>query len=155
MQALGRRYVRYVNDRYCRTGTLWEGRYKAGMVDSESYVLSCYRHIELNPVRARMVASPDAYPWSSSTCNGLGSFNSLLQPHASYLSLGSSSAERTDTYHAFVMQAISFEELDDIRLHLQRQHAYGSESFRAAIEAQLGRRASPAKNGRPRKAKPS
>lgn len=121
------------------------------MVDSESYILRCYRYIELNPVRARMVASPDEYPWSSFTCNALGSSNSLLRPHESYLSLGSNCMERSDTYREFVMQAISSEEIEDIRLHLQRQHAYGSERFREAIEAQLGRRAGPAKIGRPRK----
>jgi len=65
MQSVGRRYVRRFNDTYLRTGTLWEGRYKATLVDSEQYLLACYRYIELNPVRARLVADPRAYPWSS------------------------------------------------------------------------------------------
>lgn len=151
MQALGRRYVRYVNDRYHRTGTLWEGRYKACLVDNDAYLLSCYRYIELNPLRARMVTAPDDYPWSSFSCNALGTSNPLIQPHASYLALGADAAERCNAYHAFVIQAIPPEELENIRLHLQRQHAYGSERFRAAIETQLGRRAGPAKIGRPRK----
>lgn len=69
MQALGRRYVRYVNDSSGRTGTLWEGRYKASLVDDERYVLACYRYIELNPVRAGMVAAPDEYRWSSHAAN--------------------------------------------------------------------------------------
>jgi putative transposase len=62
MQALGRRFVRYVNDRYRRTGTLWEGRYKACLGDAESYLLRCYRYLELNPVRARMVDTAADYP---------------------------------------------------------------------------------------------
>jgi putative transposase len=151
MQALGRRYVRYVNDRYHRTGTLWEGRYKACLVDNESYLLQCYRYIELNPLRARMVAAPEDYAWSSFTCNGLGTSNPLIQPHASYLSLGLDPASRCSAYRAFVTQAIPAKELENIRLHLQRQHAYGSTRFRAAIEAQLGRRAGPTKIGRPTK----
>ncbi len=69
MQSLGRRYVRYVNDRYHRTGTLWEGRYKSSPVDSETYLLHCYRYIELNPVRARMTTDPLHYPWSSHASN--------------------------------------------------------------------------------------
>jgi len=126
MQSLSRRYVRYVNDRYYRTGTLWEGRYKACLVDNESYLLRCYRYIELNPLRARMVAIPDDYAWSSFACNALGAANPLIRPHASYLSLGADPLERCNAYHAFVLQAIPEEELEDIRLHLQRQHAYGS-----------------------------
>jgi putative transposase len=151
MQALGRRYVRYVNDRYRRTGTLREGRYKACLVDDESYLLRCDRYIELNPLPARMVAIPDEYAWSSFAFNALGASNPLIRPHASYLSLGIDPAERCDAYRAFVMQAVSAEKLQDIRLHLQRQHVYGSKRFHAAIETQLGRRTGPAKIGRPRK----
>lgn len=151
MQALGRRYVRYFNDRHHRTGTLWEGRYKACLVDTERYLLGCYRYIELNPVRARMVAAPGDYPWSSFGANALGKNVPLVHPHASYLALGRSPDMRCDAYRNWVMQSIDRAEVDAIRLHLQRQHAYGSDRFRAAIEAQLGRRAGPAKIGRPRK----
>jgi putative transposase len=151
MQALGRRYVRYVNDRYHRTGTLWEGRYKACLVDTESYLLRCYRYIELNPLRARMVAAPADYPWSSFASNALAVINPLIRPHSAYLSLGADTTERCATYRALIEQAIAPDELDAIRLHLQRQYAYGSERFRAAIETQLLRRAGPARIGRPRK----
>ncbi|WP_284321697.1 transposase [Dyella acidisoli] len=153
MQALGRRYVRYVNDRYRRTGTLWEGRYKSCLVDNDSYILRCYRYIELNPLRARMVAMPQNYSWSSFTYNALGAPNLLVRPHPSYLSLGADATERCDAYRTFVMHAAPSEELEDIRRHLQSQHVYGSERFRAAIEAQLGRRAGPARIGRPRKSR--
>jgi REP element-mobilizing transposase RayT len=63
MQAIGRRYVGCFNARYGRTGTLWEGRFKSALVDSERFVLPCYRDIELNPVRATMVGSPGDYRW--------------------------------------------------------------------------------------------
>ena len=149
MQALGRRYVRFVNDRYHRTGTLWEGRYKACLVDSETYLLSCYRYIELNPVRAAMVLNAEHYPWSSFACNAMGKPDPLVRPHPAYARPGTYVAERCEAYRDVVMQAVAPEELDAIRLYLQRQHALGSSRFRAAIEAQLARRAGPAKIGRP------
>ena len=151
MQALGRRYVRYLNDRHHRTGTLWEGRYKACLVDSEDYLLSCYRYIELNPVRARIVAEPDEYAWSSFGSNALGKSDPLVRPHASYLAMDRSPDRRRAVYRRWVMQPVDTTETDAIRLYLQRQYAYGSNRFRADIEAQLGRRAGPAKIGRPRK----
>ena len=72
MQALGRSYVRYINITYKRTGTLWEGRFKSSIVDSERYFLTVSRYIELNPVRAKMTLHPGAYPWSSFRANGMG-----------------------------------------------------------------------------------
>ena len=152
MQALGRRYVRYVNDRYHRTGTLWEGRYKACPVDRESYLLHCYRYIELNPVRARTVERPGDYRWSSYGANADGQPDLLVTAHPGLLALGTDPASRQAAYRELVRQAVSDDELAAIRRHLQRQHALGTERFRAAIEAQLGRRAGPAKIGHPRKA---
>jgi putative transposase len=90
MQSLGRRYVRYVNDAHRRTGTLWEGRYRAAPIDSEAYLLACCRYIELNPMRARMVRSPRDYRWSSYRANALGAADPLVRPHALYLTLGRS-----------------------------------------------------------------
>ena len=72
MQSVGRSYVRYVNAAYRRSGTLWEGRFKSALIDSERYLLVCSRYIELNPVRARMVERPDDYRWSSYRANALG-----------------------------------------------------------------------------------
>jgi putative transposase len=151
MQALGRHYVRYVNDRYRRTGTLWEGRYKASLVDSDSYLLSCYRYIELNPVRAWMVAEPRNYRWSSYRANALGVRDPAIRAHPSYLALGDDAATRRAEYRALVSGTTSEQDLQLIRLQLQRQHVLGPDSFRASIEAQLGRRAGAGKVGRPRK----
>lgn len=72
LQSVGRRYVQYFNHVYQRTGTLWEGRYKATLIDSEAYLLTCYRYIELNPVRAGLVSHPREYPWSSYRLHGEG-----------------------------------------------------------------------------------
>lgn len=98
MQSLGRHYVRYFNDTYRRTGTLWEGRFKSCVVDAENYLLICQRYIELNPVRAGMVESPEDYAWSSYSSNGLGRAAKLWTPHDAYLCLGTSpKKERNDT----------------------------------------------------------
>ena len=94
MQSLGRRYVQYINRFYRRTGSLWEGRYKSSLVQAETYLLACYRYIELNPVRAEMVADPGQYRWSSYRANGLGLPDARLTPHPLYLAQGSSAEER-------------------------------------------------------------
>jgi putative transposase len=151
LQAIGRRYVRHINDRYHRTGTLWEGRYKACPVDTDDYLLRCYRYIELNPVRAAMVSRPEDYAWSSYHLNARGISDPLVQPHAIYRSLGPDGATRQAAYRNLVDQVLADSDVDDIRRHLQQQHAFGSQRFRAAIEAQLGRRAGPARIGRPPK----
>lgn len=151
MQSVGRRYVRYVNDSLCRTGTLWEGRYKSSMVDSERYVLACYRYIELNPVRAGMVAEPDEYRWSSFAANARGSYDPLLTPHEVYLRLAASAQERLALYRALLFEAIPPEEVAAIRLYVQRQRALGSAKFQEQIERQLQRRAGIGRPGRPRK----
>lgn len=151
MQSLGRRYVRYVNDRYHRTGTLWEGRYKSCLVDKDTYLLHCHRYIELNPVRAHMAVDAGDYEWSSYHRNALGKSDQLIRPHATYNALGTRVDIRCMAYRKLVEQSMDAKELDTIREHLQRQHALGSNRFRTAIETMLNRRAGPAKIGRPRK----
>ena len=94
MQLIGRQYVQYINKTYNRTGTLWEGRYKSSLIDSENYLLTCSRYIELNPVNAGMVDKPEEYCWSSYHHNGLGKTNSLLSSHALYLGLGPNKVDR-------------------------------------------------------------
>jgi len=154
MQALGRSYVRYVNDRYCRTGTLWEGRYKSCPVMDDTYFLRCQRYIELNPLRARMVEDPAHYPWSSHRGNTSPPADILLTPHRAWLALGPDATARHRAWRALVMETVDTAETDAIRLHLQRQHLYGPDRFRRAIEAQLGRTVGPRKIGRPRKRPP-
>lgn len=151
MQSLGRRNVRYINDRYRRTGTLWEGRFKACPVQSDEHLLRCYRCIELNPVRARMVGHPSDYAWSSYAANAQGATDSLVIPHSLYLALDAEVAARQGLYRDWVQSAITPEEVDEIRRRLQCQHAFGLERFRQMIEEQLQRRAGPARIGRPRK----
>lgn len=152
MQALGRRYVRYVNDRHHRTGTLWEGRYKSCPVGERGYLLRCARYIELNPVRAAMVAAPGDHPWSSYRHTALGWDDPLVTPHAAWRQLAATPAARRAAWRDLVIQAVAPKETEAIRRHLQRQHAFGTDRFRRAIEAQLGRPCGPRRVGRPPKA---
>jgi len=150
MQAIGRRYVACFNARYRRTGTLWEGRFKASLVDSERYVLTCYRYIELNPVRAGMVPEPAAYRWSSHACNGHGASDAGLVPHPSYVALGNADTDRREAYRALFARELGATDLENIRAHTQQQRALGSARFRAQMEALVGRNLEVRPGGRPR-----
>jgi putative transposase len=149
MQALGRRYVAYFNGRYRRTGTLWEGRYKSCLVDSEEYVLRCYRYIELNPVRAKMVCVPRDYCWSSYRCHAEGMNSLLITPHAAYLGLANTVAERCRLYTALVSEVLMETQLAEIRSYLQQGRALGSQRFQAHIRSLHGRIAAIQPRGRP------
>lgn len=81
MQQVGRGYVGYFNTAHHRTGTLWEGRFKSSLVDSDRYLLTCYRYIEMNPVRAAMVAAPGEYRWSSYASNAHAHSDPIVTPH--------------------------------------------------------------------------
>ena len=151
MQALGRRYVRYFNYTYRRTGTLWEGRYKSSLVQTETYLLQCQRYIELNPVRATMAADPSGYEWSSYRCNGLGIASELCTPHEEYLKLGRTKNERLYTYRSLFKAHVEGELLGAIRSSVNQGLALGNDRFKEEIENLYGRRVRPAKMGRPRK----
>jgi putative transposase len=142
MQTLGRLYVAHFNARHRRTGTLWEGRYRSCLVGSRRYVLACHRYIELNPIRAAMVATPTDYAWSSHRANASDGSDPLLRRHAAYLALGSSSAERQQAYRALFDEVLTCEAIEEIRAYLQQQRALGTDRFRAIVERKLGRCAS-------------
>lgn len=150
MQSVGRRYVRYFNDTHHRSGTLWEGRYKACLVEDGNYLLQCHRYIELNPLRAAMVHDPRDYRWSSHHTLAFGDPDPLLSPHPAYEALSADSAARQRNYRTMVMTAVDPQDTEAIRHHLRRQHAFGGNRFKQAIEAQLGKPVGPQKIGRPR-----
>jgi len=151
IQAQGRKYVRYFNCRHRRTGTLWEGRYKATLVDSENYLLTVYRYIELNPVRANMVMRPGDYPWSSYQCNALGKDNPLIRVHPIYRQLGGSDAGRQKAYRALFRCQISERDLAEIRQSTNKAWVLGDERFKTHVEARTGRRSTPLGRGGDRK----
>jgi len=154
MQHLGRRYVRYFNSQYQRTGTLWEGRFKSCLIDSDHYLLRCQRYIELNPVRARMVAQPDEYRWSSYHSHARGIESGLWTPHPQYLQLGANKVQRIKAYRALFTEVLSDGEIDRIRESLKRGHALGNDRFRAEMERLTGIRQHSAKPGPKPKAGP-
>ena len=151
IQMLGRYYVQYFNFTYERTGTLWEGRYKATLIDSEVYALICYRYIELNPVRAKMVEHPAAYPWSSYPYNALGEVDELLVPHQVYQQLGDHDSQRQKAYRALFRARIPNQTLEEIRAATNKAWVLGSEPFKRQIESQLNRPAVPRSRGGDRK----
>ncbi len=153
MQDVGREYVRYINRTYKRSGTLWEGRFKSSLVESNAYCLICYRYIEQNPVRAGMVTDESNYRWSSYRCNALGIENGLIAPHQNWLSLGRNSTERCDTYRALIKDQPTPEVLKQIRYGNRKGLPLGSKSFKEQIEAQLHIKLGTGKVGRPPKPK--
>jgi putative transposase len=151
IQSVGRRYVRYINDRYERTGTLWDGRYKACLVQTDSYLINCYRYIELNPVRAGIAGAPGDYQYSSFACNGLGRPDPLVTPHSTYLALGSDPHARRANYRAAFPAQPDTAQARAIRQATAGGQLYGSEPFRESMALRLGRTMRPGKAGRPRK----
>ncbi len=150
MQAIGRRYVGCFNARYGRTGTLWEGRFKSALVDSERNVLTCYSYIELNPVRAAMVGSPADYRWSSHDRNAHGSHEPRITPHPAYLQLGADDTSRQGAYRDLFTDDLAAQDLAGVRLHTHQQKAWGSDRFQKQIEALNQRAATVRPRGRPK-----
>ena len=140
MQSVGRRYVRYVNGMYKRTGTLWEGRFKSAVVDSDRYLLTCMRYIEMNPVRAGMVGAPGEYRWSSYAVNALGGSNSLITPHPLYEALGNDTHARRAAYQGLFGDDAGADELAVIRAATETGTPIGNDRFRSEIAAMLNRR---------------
>ena len=149
MQALGRRYVRYFNHRYQRTGTLWEGRYKSSLIDSDRYLLACMRYIELNPVRARMLTHPGEYKWSSYQANAQFADDGLIRNHPVYSQLGISTDERQTAYRELFRNHINNDTLHEIRRALSQELVLGRSHFKNKIKEMTNRQTEPGRPGRP------
>jgi len=115
MKQLGQHYVQYVNRAHGRTGTLWEGRFRSCVAESERYVLACYRYIELNPVRAGIVSDPHEYRWSSYRANAEGDDDALLAPHPAYAALADADTPRRRQYRGLFEGALDARLVDEIR----------------------------------------
>lgn len=147
MQTIGRRYVRYFNDRHGRSGTLWEGRYRSTMVESDRYFLACSRYVESNVVRAGMVARPDLYRWSSYGCNAEGEPDAIVTPHPCYLALDRRPALRRASYRALFSSPFDTGVLDAIRRATNDGTVLGEAPHREWLEASLNRRLTRAGHG--------
>ena len=151
LQSVGRRYVQYFNYSYGRTGTLWEGRYKATLIDSERYLLTCMRYIELNPVRAGMVDHPGSYPWSSYLFNANGDENHMVTPHMLYKRLGDVDEGRHIAYRQLFSASLAKADVNFIREATNKAWVLGDNRFREKVEALSGRRSAKQARGRPKK----
>jgi len=149
MKHLGQRYVQYFNRTHERTGSLWEGRFRSSIVDSEAYLLLCQRYIEMNPVRARMVIKPSEYPWSSFAGNAAGA-PSFVTPHELYLSLAAGREERLAAYRALFAKDLSDEDLTQIRSAANGGFALGRKAFLGDLQRLLKARVTHGAGGRPR-----
>ncbi len=149
LQHIGRQYVQYINKTYRRSGTLWEGRHKASLIDAENYLLTCYRYIELNPVTAAMVEKPEEYLWSSYHANAVGKADSLITPHEIYHRLASNDETRRYHYRELFCVNLSEHSVHCIRESLVTNQVLGEGKFKEQIEAALNRKLGYVKRGRP------
>ena len=147
MRDLGQRYVPYFNKRHRRTGTLWEGRYRSCLVESARYLLACYRYIELNPVRAKMVADPAGYCWSSHAGNTGNRSDALLSAHPEFEALAATSDNRFAAYRGLFAEEIDEPLLAAIRDATNHGYPLASEEFKKRVITSLGWKIQPDKPG--------
>jgi len=150
MQALGRRYVYYIKKTYKRTGTLWEGRYKSSLIDSDGYLLTCMRYIELNPIRANMVSHPGEYKWSSYQANAQNGVDPLIGYHPLYTALGPTDEVRQSAYRELFRHHIDNETIHEIRESLNHELVLGCSYFKEKIEKMTERQTRFGHPGRPK-----
>lgn len=150
MQSLGGRYVQYANAKHGRSGTLWDGRYKACIVDSERYLMTCYRYIELNPVRAGLAERAIDYPWSSHGRNAGGEESELIVEHGVYAALGSTAQERRSAYRALFTGGLDEALLRRIREAANQGRVLADEPFLKKMEWRFPQPSRPRKRGRPK-----
>ena len=149
MQAIGRRYVRYFNDAQHRSGTLWEGRYKSALIQSERYLLACMVYIDLNPVRAGLAATPADYPWSSHAHYAGLRIDKLITPHALMWELGNTPFAREAAYADLVHAGVNLAQQAALTDSTLRGWALGEPDFVADLQKKTERRVSKLGAGRP------
>jgi putative transposase len=149
MQAVGRSYVRYFNNRHGRSGTLWEGRYRSTLIETDRYLLACMVYIDLNPVRAGMVAEPADYPWSSHRHFVGLAIDKMITPHALLWGLGNTPFAREAAYRDLVQAGISSQQQEALTRSALSGWALGSEAFLTALRQGTERQLAPGKRGRP------
>ena len=151
LQSLGRCYAQYYNYIHDRTGTLVEGRYRATIVETDTYLLNCYRYIELNPVRAGLAKYPSEYFWSSHRYNALGIVDKAITPHDKYLSLARKSSTCFHEYNKLFESTLDEKTIEEITESTNKSWVLGSKDYKKTIEKVLNRRTSPKPRGGDRK----
>lgn len=150
MKALAQLHTQYVNRTYGRSGSLWEGRFHSCLVQSDQYLLTCYRYVERNPVEAGLCKRPEEYEWSSCRANANGLVDAAIAPHEQYILLGMTAESRRAAYRELVSTRIPPEKVDEIRSATSGNFALGDDQFKQVISTALGRRAYPGTPGRRR-----
>lgn len=148
MQAVGRRYVRYFNDANGRTGTLWEGRYKSALVQSERYLLACMVYMDLNPVRAGMVARAQDFAWSSHAHYAGLHNDRLVTPHALVWELGNTPFDRESRYRELVQAGVSERQRLALGRSVTSGWVLGDDRFIDALQSRTERRLTRSAPGR-------
>jgi putative transposase len=151
MQSVNRLYVPYINCTYGTSGSLWEGRFKASLINQDEYLLTCMRYIELNPVRAGMVTMPEEYRWSSYGVNAWGDKDDNLTPHNLYLSLGKEAKSRRQAYRRLFNAHIDDRTIGEIRKACMTGTPLGNDRFREMVEMKLQCKVGQNHRGRPSK----
>ncbi|WP_370981191.1 transposase [Agaribacterium sp. ZY112] len=151
MQSLGRRYVQYVNHRYKRSGTLWGGRYKSSLIDSDAYLLTCYRYVELKPMYLGLADSPEDYQWSSFNYHTCKADSELIKDHRLYNALGESDVERGQEYSRLFRFDFDSRLIEYIAETVKLGQVLGGDAFKDKIEKIANQRVRPLKRGRPSK----
>jgi putative transposase len=149
MKDIGQLHTQYVNRQYGRSGTLWEGRFKSCVVQREGYLMSCYRYVELNPVRAGLCSHPSEYRWSSFRINAEGVGGGLVSPHDEFQGLGASDTERRAVYANLFGSVLEDCRIEEIRSATNGNFALGDAAFRRQLAIKVGRRVEPGNPGRP------
>lgn len=151
MQWIGRHYVPYFNRRHGRVGTLWQGRFRTSVIDTERYFLVCSRYIELNPVRADLVADPADFAWSSYRHHVGLNADPLITDHSLFWALGNTPFQREAAYRQLVEAGLEAGDIDLLRTSVSAGRPVGTPAFKSALAKRTNRAVEPGKRGRPRK----
>ncbi len=149
MQQIGRSYVLRFNKRQGRSGTLFEGRFRSALVQSERYLLACMAYIDLNPMRAQMVAQPQDFAWSSYAHYSGGLTDRLITPHPHFFNLGNTPFSRERAYQELVQAGLTMHQQTQITQTLLKNHALGDDEFVLSLEKKTEKRLHASKAGRP------
>ncbi|MFS2213295.1 transposase [Telluria sp. Tellsp104] len=155
MQKVGRLYVPWFNNKYGRSGTLFQGRFRTSLIDPDAYFLACIRYIELNPLRSQLAFDPLDYPWSSYAHHAGVRPDPLITDHAKYWELGNTPFQREAAFIELAQQGMSGQELDTINAAVLKGAPLGTHAFKVELEHKTKRQILPAKRGRPFKVKPA
>lgn len=149
MKYLGQRFAQYFNRKYGHSGSLFEGRFRSCIVDSDAYLLSCYRYVEMNPVRAGMVDHPSEYRWSSYHTNAEGRPSDFVVAHPLYVALAENPDERRRLYRSLFEVPEAPDDLRRMREAVNSGTALARESFLVELDERTRARATKRARGRP------